>query len=94
MRYKNTKTGAIIDSSFNIFGDDWEVVKPNRATEEVEEVEEVEETDENEEYVEEEIDLEAMTKPVLIEFAKEHEVEINEKDTKPVIIEAIAKALE
>lgn len=91
MRYKNIKTGAIIDSPFNISGDDWEAVNPQASTEEVEEVEE---TDENEEYVEEEIDLEAMTKPVLIEFAKEHEVEINENDTKPVIIEAIAKAFE
>lgn len=28
MRYKNTKTGAVIDSPFVIKGDDWEEIKP------------------------------------------------------------------
>ena len=28
MRYKNTKTGAVIDSPFVIKGDNWEEIKP------------------------------------------------------------------
>lgn len=28
MRYKNTKTGAVIDSPFVIRGDNWEEIKP------------------------------------------------------------------
>ena len=28
MRYKNTKTGAVIDSPFVIKGDNWEETKP------------------------------------------------------------------
>jgi len=35
-----------------------------------------------------------MTKAQLIEFAKEHDIKVNEKDTKAVIIETIAKAFE
>ncbi len=30
MRYTNTKTGAIVDSSFKIVGENWEEVKPKR----------------------------------------------------------------
>lgn len=88
MKYKNTKTGAIVDSPFKILGKNWVEV-----TDEKEGVQKtVEET--AEEYVEEEINLEDMTKAQLIEFAKEHDIEINEKDTKAVIIETIAKAFE
>ena len=28
MKYKNTKTGAVIDSPFVIKGDNWEEIKP------------------------------------------------------------------
>ena len=28
MKYKNTKTGAVIDSPFLIKGDNWEEIKP------------------------------------------------------------------
>lgn len=84
MRYKNTKTGAIIDSPFKIYGDDWEAYEPGEKV--------VEET--TEEYTEEEIDLEAMTKAELIELAKEHNIEVDEKATKAVIIETIAKSFE
>ena len=88
MKYKNTKTGAIIDSPFKIFGKNWVEV-----TDEKEGVQKtVEET--TEEYVEEEINLEDMTKAQLIEFAKEHDIEVDEKATKSVIIETIAKAFE
>ena len=87
MKYKNTKTGAIIDSPFKIVGKNWVEVEKNEK-EGVQKA--VEET--KEEYVEEEINLEEMTKAQLIEFAKEHDIEINERDTKAVIIETIAKA--
>lgn len=83
MRYRNTKTGAIVDSPFKIFGEDWEVFKPKKDTEEL-----------TGEYTEEEIDLEAMTKAELIELAKEHNIEVDEKATKAVIIETIAKSFE
>ncbi len=97
MRYKNIKTGTIIDSPSNIIGDAWELVDDNgvlynQKGEVISGDEEVITTDE--EYVEEEIDLEAMTKAELIDFAKEQDVEVNEKDTKAVIIEDIAKAFE
>lgn len=32
MRYKNTKTGAVIDSPCSISGGDWEVVKEQKKT--------------------------------------------------------------
>ena len=88
MRYKNIKTGVVIETTSKLIGKAWKLV----ADEENEVVEEVEET--TEEYVEEEIDLGSMTKAELIELAKEHEIEVNEKDTKAVIIETIAKAFE
>ena len=88
MKYKNTKTGAIIDSPFKILGKNWvEVTDEKEGLQKT-----VEET--TEEYVEEEVNLEEMTKAQLIEFAKEHDIEINEKDTKAVIIKTIAKAFE
>jgi len=88
LKYKNTKTGAIIDSPFKILGKNWVEV-----TDEKEGVQKtVEET--AEEYVEEEINLEEMTKAQLIEFAKEHDIKVNEKDTKAVMIEKIAKVFE
>lgn len=93
MRYKNTKTGAIIDSSFNIHGDNWEEVKP-QVLEEVVEVEEPGE--ETGEYTEEEVDLEEMTNKQLDEFAKKHEIELTTEDkkNKPARIAAIVAAFE
>jgi len=90
LRYKNIKTGAIIDSSFNIHGDNWEEVKP-QALEEVEEPGE-----EKEEYTEEEVDLEEMTNKQLDEFAKKHEIELTTEDkkNKPARIAAIVAAFE
>lgn len=88
MRYRNIKTGAIIDSPFKIFGDDWEEFKPETVAEEVNDI------NDHEGYVEEEINLEEMTKAELIELAKEHEIEVNEKDKKEALIEVIAKAFE
>lgn len=34
MRYKNTKTGAIVDSSFKITGEHWEVSEEGKVNEE------------------------------------------------------------
>ena len=89
MKYKNTKTGAIIDSPFKIIGKNWVEVEKDEKEGVQKNVEET-----TEEYVEEEINLEEMTKAQLIEFAQEHDIEINEKDTKAVIIKTIAKAFE
>ena len=88
MKYRNIKTGAIVDSPFKIVGENWIEV----TQEETEGLKQKQETEE--EYVEEEINLEQMTKAELIDFAKEHNIKINEKDTKAVIIETIAKAFE
>lgn len=89
MKYKNTKTGAIIDSPFKIVGKNWVEVDGN-------EKEGVQKTvkETTEEYVEEEINLEEMTKAELTELAKEHGIKVSEKDTKAVMIEKIAKAFE
>ena len=83
MRYKNTKTGAIVDSSFAISGKYWEVFSKEEATKE-----------KPEEYVDEEVNLNDMTKAELINLAKDNDIEVNERDTKPVIIEALVKAFE
>ena len=90
MKYKNAKTGATINSPFTINGGDWVVVTDM----EDEVAEEVEET--TEQYVEEEIDLEAMTNKELEEFAKKHKIELsyNDKRNKESLINAIAKAFE
>lgn len=85
MRYKNTKTGAIIDSSFSLKGKNWEEYNKVKAMEN-KETEQTEET--------EEVDLETLKKDELIEIAKENEIDLDEKDTKAVIIEKIVKAFE
>ena len=81
MRYEHIKTGAIIDSSSKIIGKAWRIV---------------DESDNKDEYVEEEIDLEAMTNQELDNFAKEHEIELSadDKKNKTTRISAIAKAFE
>lgn len=87
-KYKHKRTGAIVFSSGLIIGENWVEVGDD-------EKEGVKKSGKREEeYVEEEIDLEQMTKAELIEFAKKHSIEVNEKDTKAVIIETIAKAFE
>ena len=90
-KYKHKRTGTVVFSSGLIIGDNWVEVGDD-------EKEGVKKSgkrkEKKEEYIEEEIDLEQMTKSQLIEFAKEHSIEVNEKDTKAVIIETIAKAFE
>lgn len=88
MKYKNVKTGAIVNSPFKIVGKNWVEVTEKES----EGIQQKQET--KEEYVEEEIDLEQMTKSELIKFAKEHDIEVDEKGTKAVIIDTIAKAFE
>ena len=89
MRYKNIKTGAIIDSSFNISGENWELVDGSKKEQTETEVIE-------EEYVEEEVNLEEMTNKELEEFAKEHNIELttDDKKNKETRINAITKAFE
>lgn len=84
MRYKNIKTGAIVDSSSIIKSEDWKPINELKS----------EEPKPTEEYIEEEIDLEEMSKAELVALAKEHKIEVNEKDTKDKIIATIAKAFE
>lgn len=89
MRYKNTKTGAIVDSSSKIVGKNWVEV-----TGEVGDIQKNAET--NEEYVEEEINLEEMTNKELEDFAEEHGIKLtaDDKKNKATRIEAIAKEFE
>ncbi len=82
MRYKHIRTGAIIDSPSKIIGKAWKPADEEPAKKSTED------------YVEEEVNLEEMTKDELINLAKEQEIEVSEKDTKPVIIGKIAKAFE
>ena len=93
MKYKNVKTGAVLDSPFNIRGKNWELVKHNQEGEVVSGDEEVPTT---KEYVEEEVDLEAMTNQELDDFAKEHDISLSsdDKKNKTTRISAIAKAFE
>lgn len=97
MRYKNTQTGAIIDSPFKIHGENWEEVKAKATTEDDSSKNADQKTDENqnEEYVEEEIDLESMTNKELEKFAEEQGIKLTTEDkkNKDTRIAAIVKAI-
>lgn len=86
MRYRNIKTGAVIDSPSVIVGKSWERID-NKTTEN---------KNTTEEYTEEEINLEEMTIKELEIFAKEHGIEFtsDDKENKETRIIAIAKAFE
>lgn len=90
-KYKNIKTGAIIDSPFIVKGTNWIEVDENEK-EGIKKEQQKEKVTEEEET--EEIILEEMTKAELTELAKEHGIKVSEKDTKAVMIEKIAKAFE
>lgn len=92
MRYKNTKTGAIVDSPFLINGDNWELVQKEQGVELTGETD-VEEV--TEEEIEEEVDLTELTNAQLEELAKEQGVELTgaDKKNKDTRIAAIVKAL-
>lgn len=84
MKYINTKTGAVIETTSKITGKLWKPYTKEKAKEQPKQ----------EEYVEQEVNLEDMTKDELVALAKENEIEVNPKNTKDVIIETIAKAFE
>lgn len=86
MKYKNIKTGVLLETTSKIIGDAWKPVEEIKQKEPVT----------KEEYVEEEVDLEAMTNKELEEFAKEHNIELTTEDkkNKDTRIAAIVKAFE
>lgn len=106
MKYKNIKTGAIVDSSSKITGKDWEVVETEaKKTEKNEETQELksQETEEQEtaekdeeEFVEEEIDLNDKTNKQLEKLAEEQGIKLTTEDkkNKDTRIAAIVKAFE
>ena len=84
MRYKNIKTGAVIDSPCPISGPDW---IPVREPEEVQEVESVVEVvEETEDDV---ITLSELTVAELKQFAIEHAIDIGKATKKSDIIDVI-----
>lgn len=93
MRYKNIKTGAIIDSPSKIIGKAW--VSEDEVKKEKVENKHVEEK-ENAKYIEEEINLEEMTNKQLDKFAEEQGIKLSTEDkkNKDTRIAAIAKAFE
>ncbi|MBC8589333.1 hypothetical protein [Paratissierella segnis] len=88
MRYKNTKTGAIIDSPCRISGGDWievkEKINETQAEEvnEVEEVEEIEEIKEAEEDPEKEEDFDGITVKEIKQELDAFGIEYNPKARK------------
>ena len=88
MKYKNTKTGAIIDSPCTLSGGDW-------VTEE--EFEELTAMDEDNEDLEDDgdvIKLSEMTIAELKELAAEHEIDLGVAKKKADIIEVILASQE
>jgi len=88
MRYRNTKTGAIIDSPCTLSGGDW-------VTEE--EFEELTAMDEDNEDLEDDgdvIKLSEMTIAELKELAEEHEIDLGVAKKKADIIEVILASQE
>ena len=81
MKYKNTKTGAIIDSPCNISGGDWQL-----ETVTIEDEVTVEET------AEETIKLSEMTVASLIKFASENEINLGKATRKDDIVKAIMES--
>ena len=86
MRYININNGAVIDSPSKITGNAWKPYEGIKQTKQV--------TDNDQQYIEEEVNLDEMTNAQLVEFAKNHEVKVNAKDTKQALIEKIVKAFE
>lgn len=95
MRYKNIKTGAIIDSLSKITGKSWKPIDEVEQ-EQVDDNAEAEDEAAQDEYVEEEIELENMTNKELEELAKEQGIKltVDDKKNKGTRIAAIAKAFE
>lgn len=90
MKFKNTKNGSIIDVVVPVKGGDWVPFEEPKAP--VEEVETVVEEPVEEEPEAETFDLNEMTVDELKEYAKDNDVKVPSKATKPQIIELIAEA--
>ncbi|MGI6349636.1 MAG: hypothetical protein GX218_09470 [Clostridiaceae bacterium] len=88
MRYKNIKTGAVIDSPCPISGPDWAPVR--EAVEEAQEVENVVEVVEETEDDDNVVTLSEMTVVQLKEFASKHGIDLGNATKKADIIDAIA----
>jgi len=88
MRYKNIKTGVVIETTSNLTGEAWKPASEFKKKKK-------EETP-KEEYIEEEINLEEMTNKELDKFAKEHDIHLTTEDkkSKKTRINAIVKAFE
>lgn len=86
MKYKNIKTGAVIDSSSNIIGKNWVKLSDVKS----------ETLDQDEKYEEQEVNLDKMTNKELEDFAEVHDIELSndDKKNKETRINAIAKAFE
>ncbi|MGI6086108.1 MAG: hypothetical protein ACOYIF_11865 [Acetivibrionales bacterium] len=87
MRYKNIKTGAVIDSPCPISGPDWVPVR--EPVEEVQEVENVVEVVEETEDDDDVITLSELTVAELKQFAAEHAIDIRKATKKSDIIDVI-----
>lgn len=85
MKYKNTKTGAIIDSPCKIYGGDWIEVEP---PDEIKVVE----TEEQRTETEDVIDLSKMTVDELKRFATEVSIDLGKATKKDEIIKIIAES--
>ena len=93
MKFKNTKTGAVIDLTAPISGGDWVAVgeveeKPTPKVQPEVEIKQEQETVEADDF-----DLTKMTVDELKTFATENEIELS-ATKKADIIEEIAKAFE
>lgn len=86
-RYINKVTGAIIDSSFLLSGTNWILEEDNQ------DPNLNEENENNDSGDEEDVDLEKMKVPELLEFAKEQGIELT-KTKKAEIIEEIVSHFE
>lgn len=110
MKYKNTKTGAIIDSPFVILGENWEEYDKENTKTESDATDKTHETSavstdeipletdindfEEEDNDDEPIDLRELKKPELIQFAEERGIEIDATAKKPEILDTIIKFFE
>ena len=94
MKFKNTKTGVVIDLTAPISGGDWVAVGEVEETKPTPKVKpEVEIKPKQEEVETDDFDLTKMTVDELKTFATENEIELS-ATKKADIIEEIAKAFE
>lgn len=93
MLYRNTKTGAVIDTSCTVVGGDWiNAEKEAELNSENDASEDEEEKRESGGSKEETIDLSEMTVAELKEFAAENEIDLGSATRKDDIIKIIAES--